>query len=96
MAKGLLSKAKGTRREHRSRQILEAEGYRVLRAAGSHGAWDLIGVREDGVLFVQVKSRDWPGRVEMSTLRAFPCPPHCRRIVHRWRDGARRPDVREL
>src|SRR5262245_29150288 len=34
--------AKGRTREHRSRQILEAAGYQVTRAAGSLGDWDLI------------------------------------------------------
>jgi hypothetical protein len=90
------SKAKGTRREHASRRLLEAEGYAVVRAAGSKGAWDLIGVSSRDVVLVQVKSRDWPGAMEMDALVGFPCPPGCRRLVHRWRDRAPIPDVREL
>lgn len=31
------AKAKGTRNEHRSRRLLEIQGYRVTRAAGSMG-----------------------------------------------------------
>jgi Holliday junction resolvase len=38
------TKRKGSRNEHRSRAILEAEGYRVMRAAASLGAFDLIGI----------------------------------------------------
>jgi hypothetical protein len=39
------AKARGTpRNEHRSRRLLESAGYSVTRAAGSLGAWDLIGV----------------------------------------------------
>jgi hypothetical protein len=45
---------------------------------------------------VQVKSRDWPGLAEMERLRSFPAPANCRKILHRWRDRQRIPDVREL
>ena len=90
------AKAKGTRNEHRSRLLLEAAGYSVTRAAGSMGAWDLIGVSATDVVLVQVKTRDWPGSVEMETLTTFAVPPNCRRLVHRWRDRQRTPDVREL
>jgi hypothetical protein len=90
------AKRKGTRNEHRSRAILEAAGYAVCRAAASLGVWDLIGVSATDVVLVQCKTRDWPGAAEMETLRAVPCPPNCRRIVHRWRERQRLPDVREL
>lgn len=90
------AKAKGTRNEHRSRNILEAAGYCVTRAAGSMGAWDLVAISSTDVVLVQVKTRDWPGSVEMETLAGFRVPPNCRRLVHRWRDRQREPDVREL
>jgi hypothetical protein len=38
------AKAKGTRNEHRSIGMLEAAGYQCTRAAGSLGAWDIIGI----------------------------------------------------
>lgn len=88
--------AKGRRIEHRSRRLLEAAGYAVIRAAASKGAWDLVGVSSTDVVLCQVKSNNWPGSLEMETLTLFPCPPNCRRLVHRWRDNARQPDVREL
>ncbi|MBX3024425.1 hypothetical protein KF840_05895 [bacterium] len=90
------AKRKGTRNEHRSRVLLEAAGYAVTRAAGSLGAWDLIGIGSTDVVLVQVKTRDWPGAVEMETLTGFRVPPNCRRLLHRWRDRQRVPDVREL
>jgi hypothetical protein len=37
-----------------------------------------------------------PGSAEMETLSTFRVPPNCRRLVHRWRDRQRVPDVREL
>lgn len=90
------AKRKGTRNEHRSARLLESAGYRVTRAAGSLGEWDLIGVGSTDVVLVQVKTRDWPGLVEMETLRGFPAPPNARKLVHRWRDRERLPDVKEM
>jgi hypothetical protein len=90
------AKAKGSRNEHRSRRLLEAAGYCVTRAAGSLGAWDLIGVSGTDFVLVQVKSNAWPGTVGMETLAGFQVPPNCKRLVHRWRDRQRVPDVRAL
>jgi hypothetical protein len=89
-------KAKGTRNEHRSMAILEASGYRCTRAAASLGAWDIVGIGLQDIMLCQVKTRDWPGSVEMKTLRAFVCPANARKIVHRWRARRRVPDVKEL
>ena len=89
-------KAKGTRNEHRSMAVLEASGYQCTRSAASLGVWDIIGIGSQDVLLCQVKTRDWPGSVEMETLREAPVPPYCRKLVHRWRDRQRLPDVKEL
>jgi hypothetical protein len=32
----------------------------------------------------------------METLHEFPCPGNCRKLIHRWRDRERLPDVREI
>lgn len=90
------TKKKGSRNEHRSRLLLEAAGYAVTRAAASLGAWDLVGVSSADVVLVQVKTRDWPCAAEMEALTSFPAPPNARKLVHRWRDRQRQPDVREL
>ena len=89
-------KAKGTRREHQSIRLLEAAGYLCTRAAGSLGAWDIIGIGSTDVVLVQVKSRDWPYGAELETLTSFPTPPNCRKLLHRWRECVKIPDVREL
>jgi Holliday junction resolvase-like predicted endonuclease len=89
-------KAKGSRNEHRSMKLLEASGYRCTRSAASLGEWDIIGVSADGFVLVQVKTRDFPDAEEMETLQSFRCPPNCRKLVHRWRDRQRLPDVREI
>lgn len=90
------AKAKGTRNEHRSRMLLETNGYRCTRAAASLGAWDIIGIGSTDVVLVQVKTRDWPGSTEMETLKDFPSPANCRKLVHRWRHRQRLPDVKEV
>ncbi len=90
------AKAKGTKNEHRSMRLLERAGYYCTRAAASLGAWDLVAISSTDVVLVQVKTRDWPGAIEMETLQGFRVPPNCRRLVHRWRDRQRVPDVREI
>lgn len=90
------AKRKGTRNEHRSMRLLEAAGYSVTRAAASLGAWDIIAIGPVDVVLVQVKTNAWPGSVEMETLTLFRAPPNARKLVHRWRDRQRLPDVREV
>jgi hypothetical protein len=90
------AKAKGNRNEHRSIALLEAAGYRCTRSAGSLGEWDIVGIGSTDVVLCQVKTRDWPGTAEMETLKLFPAPANCRKLVHRWRDRQRLPDVREI
>lgn len=88
--------AKGRRGEHRSRAVLEAAGYEVIRAAASKGVFDLIGVSRTDVVLVQCKSNRWPSPEELEAIQLFPCPPNARKLVHRWRDRVRQPDVREV
>jgi hypothetical protein len=37
-----------------------------------------------------------PGAAEMEALSTFRVPPNCRRLVHRWRNRQRVPDLRKL
>ena len=90
------AKAKGARLERRSRDLLEAAGYRVTRAAGSLGEWDLIAVGRTDFVLVQVRARDFPGPLERAALTESVCPPNTRKLLHRWRRGRRQPDVMEL
>ena len=90
------AKAKGSRNEHRTMQLLEASGYACTRAAASLGIFDVIGISATDFVAVQVKSNEWPRGEEMETLRGFRVPANCRKLIHRWRDRARLPDVKEL
>jgi len=90
------AKRKGTRNEHKSRRFLETAGYCVTRAAGSLGAWDLVGIGLTDVVLLQVKSNRAPSPAEREALWLFPCPQNCTRLVHVWHDSQRWPEVREL
>jgi Holliday junction resolvase len=89
-------KAKGSRNERKSIKLLESAGYICTRAAASLGDFDIIGIRSKDVVLVQVKTRDWPGGEEMEALREFRCPLNCRKLIHRWRDRLKFPDVKEV
>jgi Holliday junction resolvase len=88
------AKAKGSRQEHRSMRLLEASGYACTRSGASLGVCDIIGIGPCDVVLVQCKSRDWPGSVEMESIRNFPAPPLCKKLIHHWRDRQRSPNVR--
>jgi hypothetical protein len=90
------AKRKGTRNEHRSMQLLEAAGYLCTRAAASLGIFDVVGIGPSDVVLVQIKTRDWPGRVELEAIKNFPCPPLCKKLIHRWRDRQPMPDVKTV
>ena len=90
------AKAKGSRNERRSKAVLEAAGYQCTKAGGSLGAWDVIGISSVDVVLCQVKTRDWPGKLETEELKEFPAPPYARKLVHRWRNRQKLPDVREI
>jgi hypothetical protein len=77
-------------------QLLEAAGYACTRAAASLGVFDIVGIGPSDIVLVQCKTRDWPGAAEMETIRDFPCPPNCKKLVHRYRDGVRLPDVKTV
>ncbi len=84
---------KGRRNEHRTKEILEADGYIVTRSAASKGAVDLIGIKEDGILLVQVKTNKGCGRAELETFRGMKVPACVTKQVYVWKDYQRLPTV---
>lgn len=90
------AKAKGSRNERRSIRLLEAMGYACTRAAASLGVFDLIAISPVDILLVQVKSNQWPRADEMEQIKLFRAPPNARKMIHRYRDRVRLPDVKEL
>ena len=76
----------GRRYEWRSRDALRKRGYFVIRAAGSKGPADLIGLRSTGGVLVQVKSGNASG-LDYRKLQLCPCPPGFWREMHLWVKG---------
>lgn len=89
-------KRKGARNEYKSIRLLESLGYSCIRSAASMGPFDVVAISESDIVLLQVKSNDWPGSLEMESIRMFPSPPNSRKLIHRWRDRQPLPDVREI
>lgn len=87
------AKAKGTRNEHRSRRLLESQGYRVTRAAGSMGEWDLIDMHASALTLVQAKTDRLPSPAERQVMEEFPAPEVAVKTIHVWKPRARNPRV---
>ena len=77
-------------------ELLTALGYYCTRSGASLGVFDVLGVSPTDFVLIQVKSNCWPGAVEMEAMREFPCPPNCRKLIHRWDDRKKSPQVKEV
>ena len=93
------AKAKGARRERRTRDWLLSEepegigGYQyVIKAGGSLGMFDLVAIGWRGVLLVQVKSNGLPPPKERALISAARVPSFCKKEIWVWYD--RRPEPR--
>ena len=88
---------RGRRAEYRSVALLEAIGYRCIRAASSKGPWDVIGISSTDVVAVQVKQgATRPSKAVLEELREIPRPSSVRMLVHYWQARAREPEVWEV
>lgn len=65
--------AKGARLERELKEKLERDGYYVIRAAGSHGLFDLIAWNFRSVMLVQCKTRK-PTKDELRQMYSIPSP----------------------
>jgi hypothetical protein len=80
--------AAGRRLEYIARDELRRRGYVVIRAAGSKGVIDLVGIGPADVLAVQVKADGQSIGAAVRELAALPCPACVRREVWTWRGRA--------
>ena len=87
-ARSMNRSAKGRAREYKTMRLMES--------AGSKGAFNVIALSGTDLVAIQCKSNSWPSAVEVEAMKLFPLPPHSRRLIHRWDDGARMPLVKEL
>ncbi len=61
--------------EYARKAAWEAEGYEVVRTAGSHGAYDLIAFRKDNVVFIQCKLTQDAATMERLAFNFLETPP---------------------
>ncbi len=65
----------GVKAEYNCRDTLRAQNFSVMRAAASQGVFDLIGIRADSVVCVQVKRGAKPSPCEYKTAIEQLVPP---------------------
>lgn len=98
---GLSMYNKGSRGERKSRALLEADGWYVVRSAGSKGLWDLVcyltrppRTSEPTVRLIQVKSGSRPAvRSERDEIAGALVPSCATKEIWRWPNRARLPMV---
>ena len=95
IAGGHSRKEKGRKRELRARKMLSEVGYMVIRAAGSHGLFDLVAISgTGGIRLIQVKSNRKPPPAEMEALRDFKVPTCCTsKELWVFYDGTHEPSI---
>jgi hypothetical protein len=79
-------------------RVVEAnvEDIQNPRQAAAKYHCEVLRLQRRGRIYIpdERKSNEWPRAVEMESLKNFACPPGCKKLVHRWRDRVRMPDVR--
>lgn len=90
------NKAKGSRNERRTIALLEAAGYSCMKAGGSLGVFDVIGMGANDFIAVQVKTNRSASPAEIETIKDFRVPTNCKKLIHIWQDRKRMPIIKEL
>ena len=88
---------RGRAREWKTISLLESLGYECVRAAGSHGVFDVWACSKTELLLVQVKSSTAKiSPAEREQIRLFVAPANARKLVHTWTKRQMTPHVEEL
>lgn len=83
--------------EARTRAWLERNGFYAVRAAGSLGLFDLVGLRTDSLLLIQAKCNQGPRKDEYEKLRGFTnYPSSGKKLVFIWKAWQRDPIIKEV
>ena len=83
----------GRSREYRTMKLLEAAGYECIRAAGSHGTWDVVGVNNSSIVLVQVKFNHMPTLAEIEKMEEALAPDNAVKLIHLYKKGQHAPEV---
>ena len=90
-------KAKGTRAEHRTMELLGKAGYYCVRMAGSHGLFDVIAIGTQVTRCISVKcGTRYCSAVEREQLELFKAPPHHTKEIWRWPNRCKEPLIEVL
>jgi hypothetical protein len=94
---GKRNRASGVRAEYRARDWLRAVGFYVVRAAGSHGAFDLVAFNAHSIRLISTKRGGATlSPTERAALLAIPVPPNATREYWRVRPRASAPEIEFL
>lgn len=78
--RGKSNRAKGVAREYKARDILKANGFYVVRSAGSHGLIDLVAIGFGHVRLIQCKS-EYMSKEERQSFERLSVPPMCSKEI---------------
>lgn len=87
---------KGRRKEYEVMKALKAEGYAVVRSAGSHGIWDICAVRKEHVLLLQVKYGCGIDKEELALFGVLPVPEYTKKEIWIFEPGNKTPKIKEV
>ena len=94
------AKAKGSRRELKTKHRLEDSGYTGVKAGGRLGEFDLVMMRPGSLRLIQVKSNRRPPPIEMEAIREFHLKTGDTLTVTKeawiWKDYQRAPIIEEV
>jgi len=85
------TKAKGTRTEAKVIELLEAIGFKCIRAAGSHGPFDLMAILHHVVFLIQVKTNEKPRPAEIEEMRSLKTGEMILKCYCVWKDRKKYP-----
>jgi Holliday junction resolvase len=91
---------RGREAEYRAKRLLEAAGYTVIRAAGSHGMFDLVALSKLGGRAIQIKTGSARvTQIEREAIKLFRrdgCPDNVTTEVWTWMPRVREPHIERV
>ncbi len=73
---------------------MKEKGFYCTRSAASKGIFDIICLKEDEIVCIQVKCNSMPGSEEMNNITNLKLPDVCKKLVFVFYDG--KPNAPEI
>ncbi len=88
---------KGRRREYQVIRTMEAAGFYCIRAAGSHGLFDVVAIGPNELRLIQVKANQMASQAEQESLREFDLGPEgTSKFIWLYINGQRKPIIHRI